>query len=73
MRSGMIAFGVMAAAFIGIAICPSEVRAELAERTNVPEHYVQEAERQLDVFVAWLRADGDKPSANEETIPAALG
>lgn len=73
MRSGTIAFGAMAAAFAGIAMCPSEVRAEIAERTNVPEHYVLEAERQLDVFVAWLRADGDKPSSGEDTVPRALG
>ncbi|MBO6798064.1 hypothetical protein [Maricaulis sp.] len=73
MRSGMIAFGAMVVAVGGVAMCPSNVRAELAERTNVPEHYVLEAERQIEVFVAWLRADGDKPSDVDEMTERALG
>jgi len=73
MKNGMIAIGALVFALGGIALCPSNVRAELAERTNVPEHYVLEAERQIDVFVAWLRADGEKPAIDEEMTDRALG
>ena len=72
MKSGLIMFGAAAVVLGGAMACPPSVRSELVERTNIPEHYVLEAERQLDVFVAWLRADNEKP-AGEDATERALG
>lgn len=72
MKSGLIMFGVAAVVLGGAMACPPSVRSELVDRTNIPEHYVLEAERQLDVFVAWLRADNEKP-AGEDATERALG
>lgn len=72
MKSGLIMFGAAAVVLGGAMACPPSVRAELVDRTNIPEHYVLEAERQLDVFVAWLRADNEKP-AGEDATERALG
>lgn len=72
MKSGLIMFGAAAVVLGGAMACPPSVRSELVDRTNIPEHYVLEAERQLDVFVAWLRADNEKP-AGEDATELALG
>ena len=65
MKSGIVAVAAMASVMGILMACPQAVRAEIAERTNVPDHYVLEAERQIEVFVTWLRADEEKPDAEE--------
>jgi len=61
MKSGLMAAGAAALAAAAVVMCPASVRTEIAERTNVPEGYAAEAERQIDMFVAWLRDDASKP------------
>jgi hypothetical protein len=70
MKSGIIMLGAAAVVLGGAMACPPSVRSELVDRTNIPQHYVLEAERQLDVFVTWLRADGDKPASEDVSEPA---
>ncbi|WP_041636887.1 hypothetical protein [Maricaulis maris] len=50
--------------------CPASVRTAVVERTSIPEHVYVEAERQLDVFVAWARNDASVPQFENETSDA---
>ncbi|WP_300526813.1 hypothetical protein [Maricaulis sp.] len=61
MKSGLMAAGAAVLAAGAVVLCPASVRTEIAERTSVPEGYAAEAERQIDMFVAWLRDDASKP------------
>lgn len=70
MKSGIFAFGAAAIVLGGAMACPPSVRSDLVDRTNIPQHYLVEAERQIDVFVAWLRADSEKPVVEDATEPA---
>jgi len=66
------------AIFLGSAIgvtalavcCPPSVRTAVVERTSIPDHVYVEAERQLDVFVAWARNDAAVPQIEAETRDA---
>ena len=64
MRGGfyllLAGFGMIA----GVVACPEPVRAEVAERAAIPDHVYFEAERQIDMFVSWVRNDAQQP---EET------
>ncbi len=50
--------------------CPPSVRTAVVERTSIPDHVYVEAERQLDVFVAWARNDGSAPQIDNEPTDA---
>ena len=77
MKTGLLAAGAAALAAGAVIFSPASVRTEIAERTHVPDGYAAEAERQIDMFVAWLRDDGSKPefeartAAPEERSPVA--
>lgn len=68
MRGGfyllLAGFGIIA----GVLACPEPVRAQVAERAAIPDHVYSEAERQIDLFVSWVRNDAQQPdetSVNE--------
>jgi hypothetical protein len=50
-----------------LAVCPQSVKSTVAERTNVPPHVYEEAERQLSLFVSWARSEDSRPDATEHT------
>lgn len=62
MRGGfyllLAGFGVIA----GVLACPEPVRQQVAARTAIPEHVYFEAERQIDLFVSWVRNDAQQPA-----------
>ena len=68
MQGGFIAIGAAVLTAGAVVLCPASLRSDIAERTNVPDSYVVEAERQIDMFVSWLRDDAGKPDPS--AIPA---
>jgi hypothetical protein len=65
MRGGLTILAGAVAAAGAFALCPSAIRADMAERTGVPEHVYLEAERQLTVFINWARNDGARPGRDD--------
>ncbi len=65
MRGGFYILLAGIGATAGVLACPEPVRQDFAERTAIPEHVYVEAERQIDMFVAWVRNDDQQP---EETV-----
>jgi hypothetical protein len=66
MRGGILIFLAGVGAVIGVASTPPHVRQDLAEHTGIPDHYVMEAERQLNVFVTWARNEVIEPVADPD-------
>ena len=59
MRGSILALGaavVAATAYVATGQNETDDGAQL-----VPETYLQEAQRQVDVFVSWLRDEGSQP------------
>jgi len=59
----LTAGGLMAA----IVLCPDHIRQEASGRVNIPEHVYVEADRQLDMFVSWVKQDSQNPTQSNET------
>tara|TARA_R110000868_G_scaffold80881_6_gene229337 strand:+ start:12106 stop:12321 length:216 start_codon:yes stop_codon:yes gene_type:complete len=61
MKNGLIMFAVFATAGAAAAACPAPVRDQVAEATQIPERMHIEVDRQLDMFVSWVRDDSARP------------
>ncbi|WP_291844134.1 hypothetical protein [Maricaulis sp.] len=68
--TAIILGGTLAVTMLAIN-CPASVRAAVSERTQIPDHVYEEAERQLDVFVAWARNDANVPQMAPRDLPAS--
>lgn len=66
MKNGLFLIAVIATAW-GLAIgCPASVRDQVAQATQIPERIHIEADRQLDMFVSWVRDDTARPVDDSE-------
>ncbi len=66
MRGSILAFtAAVIAASVYVVSVPAATDDEL-----VPDQYLQEAQRQVDVFISWLRHDDLTP--HEEMMPEDL-
>lgn len=63
MKSGLIMLGGLVAAAGLATACPQSFKTGMAERTNLPPHVYEEAERQLSLFVSWARSEDERPEA----------
>jgi len=69
MKTTAIILGSALAVSVLAVNCPQNVRDAVSVRTQIPERVYVEAERQLDVFVAWARNDANVPDMEETTLP----
>ncbi|MGK0267363.1 MAG: hypothetical protein ACI82N_001616 [Maricaulis sp.] len=61
MKNGLFMLALIASVW-GIAVaCPAAVRDQVAEATRIPEEFQIEADRQIDMFVSWVRDDAARP------------
>ncbi|RKR02705.1 MULTISPECIES: hypothetical protein [Maricaulis] len=68
--TAIILGGALAVSLLAVN-CPQSVRTAVTERTQIPDHVYEEAERQLDVFVSWARNDANVPQMAPRELPAS--
>jgi hypothetical protein len=61
MKNALFMFAVFAAAGIAAAACPASLREQVVEQARIPASVQIEAERQVDLFVSWVRDDAARP------------
>ncbi|MFY0637264.1 hypothetical protein [Maricaulis maris] len=71
MRTRAIILGSAVTAALVVANFLPSVGSAVAERTQIPDHVYEEAERQLDVFVTWARNDAAVPDMGNPETPAS--
>ena len=71
MKTTAILTGMAIALSVAAVNCPTPVRSAIVERTQIPDHVYVEAERQMDVFVAWARNDANVPDMAPAELPAS--
>ncbi len=71
MRTRAIILGSAVTAALVVANFLPSVGNAVVERTQIPDRVYEEAERQLDVFVAWARNEAAVPDMDNREIPAS--
>lgn len=61
MKNGLIMLAVLASGLALAAGCPASIRDQVADATQIPERFQIEADRQVDMFVSWVREDTARP------------
>ncbi len=61
MKNGLIMLAVLASGLALAAGCPASIRDQVADATQIPEDFHIEADRQLGMFVSWVRDDASRP------------
>jgi len=61
MKNALVMMAVFATAGAAAAACPAELRERVVQHTQIPESVQIEAERQVDLFVSWVRDDAARP------------
>lgn len=61
MKNGLFMVAIVAAVWGLVVACPAAVRDQVAEATQIPEHFQIEADRQMEMFVSWVRDDTARP------------
>jgi hypothetical protein len=67
MRGGLVLLGTALMSAAIVMACPPSMRADVADRANVPDHVVEAAERQLAAFVSWARNETERPALSQDT------
>lgn len=61
MKNGIYVLAAVAGAWMIAMACPATVRDQIANATQLPDQVQIEADRQLEMFVSWVRDDGARP------------
>ncbi len=61
MKNGFVVLAAVAAAWVVALACPASVRDQITQATQLPDHIQIEADRQLEMFVSWVRDDSARP------------